>query len=334
MIRDLKRRAKAAGAAEVVFAYEASGQGFGLYDQLTDAGIRCYVLAPTKIARSQRQRSQKTDEKDAQQILELLRGFVLAGNPLPTVWIPNTQTRDDREMVRMRLDVGEKITTLKAQVQSLLKRNHLRRPKGRGKGWTKLFWAWLQCELAQPADPKRSLLQAGARTALSSLLRQLRFLEAERDRLDEQLISLATSPRYAALIREVTQLSGVGMLTALVFLTELGDVARFANRRQVGAYLGLTPSSNESGEANDRKGHITRQGSSRVRKVLCQATWSRVRNNPEEKVVYERIKAKNPKKKKVAVVAAMRRLAVRMWYRACDAEAPAASLIETAATSG
>ncbi len=194
---------------------------------------------------------------------------MLAGNPLPTVWIPDAQTRDDREMVRMRLDVGEKITTLKTQVQSLLKRNHLRRAKGLGKGWTKLFWVWLLCELAQPADPKRSPLQAGARAALSSLLRQLRFLEAERDRLDEQLISLAASPRYAALIREVTPLSGVGVLTALVFLTELGDVARFANRRQLGAYLGLTPSSNESGEANDRKGHITRQGSSRVRKVLC-----------------------------------------------------------------
>ena len=127
---------------------------------------------------------------------------------------------------------------------------------------------------------------------------------------------------------------GVGVLTALVFLTELGDVARFANRRQVASYLGLSPTSNESGEATDRKGHITRQGSSRVRKVLCQATWSRVRNDPEEKVVYERIKAKNPKKKKVAVVAAMRRLAVRMWYRVCAAEAPAASLIEAAATPG
>ncbi len=76
MISELKRRAKASGAAEMVFAYEASGQGFGLHDQLTDAGIQCYVLAPTKIARSQRQRSQKTDEKDAQQILELLETVV------------------------------------------------------------------------------------------------------------------------------------------------------------------------------------------------------------------------------------------------------------------
>jgi transposase len=333
MVRELKRQAKTIGA-EIIFAYEASGQGFGLYDQLTDAGIQCYVLAPTKIARSQRQRSQKTDEKDAQQILELVRAHVLAGNSLPSVWIPDAQTRDDREIVRMRLDVGEKITAIKAQVQSLLKRNQLRRPKGVGKGWTNLFWAWLRCELAEPIDPERSPLQTGARAALASLLRQLRFLEEERDRLDQQLVRLANSPRYAVLIREVAQLPGVGVLTALVFLTELGDVARFANRRQVGAYLGLAPTSNESGEAHDRKGHITRQGSSRVRKVLCQATWSRVRNDPEEKVVYERIKAKNPTKKKVAVVASMRRLAVRMWYRACAAEAPAASLVPTPATPG
>jgi len=57
------------------------------------------------------------------------------------------------------------------------------------------------------------------------------------------------------------------------------------------------------------------QAARRVRKVLCQATWARVRHDPEEKAAYERIKAKNPKKKKIAVVASMRRLAVRMWHR-------------------
>lgn len=63
MIAQLLRRAIAMGGARIVFAYEASGQGFGLYDELSEAGIECYVLAPTKIARSQRQRSQKTDER-------------------------------------------------------------------------------------------------------------------------------------------------------------------------------------------------------------------------------------------------------------------------------
>jgi transposase len=121
-------------------------------------------------------------------------------------------------------------------------------------------------------------------------------------------------------MHRLAKLCGVGVLTAIVFLTELGDLSRFANRRQIAAYLGLAPSSHESGGQQDRKGHITHQGSYRVRKVLCQATWSRVRSSEQEKAVYERIKAKNPKKAKIAVVAGMRRLAVQMWHRACEAE--------------
>ncbi len=314
MIGDLRRRAKAAGGTRVIFAYEASGQGFGLYDQLSAAGMECHVLAPTKIARSPRGQKEKTDEKDALDLLELLRGHVLAGNRLPTVWIPDAQTRDDRELVRMRLDVGEKITALKAQVQSLLKRCQLRRGPGLGKGWTKAFRGWLQQELADPVVASRSPLGAGGQATLASLLRQLQFLEEEEERLDERVAALACSPRYEARVRAVTKLCGVGMLTAIVFLTELGDLSRFANRRQIAAYLGLVPSINESGQRNDRKGHITHQGSSRVRKVLCQATWARVRYHEQEKTIYERIKAKNPKKKKIAVVASMRRLAVRMWH--------------------
>jgi len=118
MIVDLKKRAASAGGARVLFVYEASGLGFGLHDELTDAGIECHVLAPTRIARSQRQKSQKTDEKDAQQLLELLRAHVLAGNDLPTVWIPDATTRDDRELMRMRIDVSEKSTAIKKSVEA------------------------------------------------------------------------------------------------------------------------------------------------------------------------------------------------------------------------
>ena len=254
------------------------------------------------------------------ELLELLRGHILCGNKLPKVWIPDHQTRDDRELVRMRLDIGDKITALKTQVQSLLKRYQLRRPDWTGKGWTTGFGTWLNYTLANPTDPNRSPLKAGGRAALASLLRQLKFLDEEQDRLDEQILSLAWSPRYTTQILEITELCGVGVLTALVFLTEMGNLRRFHNRRQVAAYLGLVPSSNDSGEASDRKGHITHQGPSRVRKVLCQATWARVRHDPSEKEAYDRIKARNPKHKKIAVVASMRRLCVRMWHRGLAAE--------------
>jgi len=302
----LRQRSTEAGGARVVFAYEASSQGFGLYDQLTDEGVECHVLAPTKIARSPKQQRDKGDEQDAEQILELVRGHVLAGNSLPSVWVPSQETRDDRELVRSRLDAADKLSSLKTQVKSLLARNQLRRPEGSGKGWTCLFNAWLRGVCLRP----------GARATLDSLLRQLAFYEQELKQLDRRLVELAAEPRYARALGEACQLQGVGLLTALVFLTEVGDPRRFANRRQIAAYLGLVPSRHESGSRSDCKGHITRQGPSRVRKVLCQATWARVRYENGDQAAYQRIVRKNPKHKKIAVVATMRRLAIQIWHAA------------------
>lgn len=314
LIEQLQERSRAVGGARIILAYEASGLGFGWHDELTAAGIECHVLAPTKMARSTQHRQRKTDEQDADQILQLLRGHVLAGNPLPSVWVPDGQTRDDRELVRARLDAAEKGVAIKSQIQGLLKRHRLTRPEHLKCAWTKKASGWLRMVTRDPA------VGAGARTTLASLLRQWEFLQAEIQRLDEALESLASSPRYAAMIDELIQMPGVGLLTALVFLTEMGDLARFANRRQLGAYLGLVPRSYESGAAGDRKGHITRQGPSRVRRALCQAVWPRLRPEGPERAAYQRLVARNPKHKKIAVVAAMRRLGVSMWHRARAAQ--------------
>lgn len=311
LLKLLRTRSHAAGGAQVIFAYEASGLGFGLHDELTAAGFACYVLAPTKIARSSQQKRNKTDEKDAALILQLLRGHVLAGNALPKVWVPKPATRDDRELVRARLDLADKLSSVKTQVRCLLKRWSVVRPPATGKGWTNLYLAWLR------GLTKGKPLSVGARQTLESLLRQLTFLQEEELRLDEALGRLILDPRYVDSFYALTKLSGVGVLTALVFLTEMGSLWRFRNRRQVGAYLGLVPVARESGEQSNRKGHITRQGPSHVRRVLCQAVWARVRSDKEDSsdvLAYQRIVAKNPQHKKIAVVAVMRRLAVRMWH--------------------
>lgn len=325
MVKMLKRRAEELGGARIVFAYEASAQGFGLYDELTEAGIECHVLAPTLIARSVKHKRTKTDEKDARRILEVLRAHVLAGNDLPEVWIPDEGTRDDRELVRGRLDVAEKLGAVKTQVRTLLKRNGLRKPKGLGKGWTEMYRGWLG-DLVECDAP----LAKGARLNLGSLLRQIAALEGEVECLDVEIAVLAETPRYAEPVDELLKFKGVGVLVAMVFLTEMGDLSRFKNRRQIGAYLGIVPSSDESGETDDRKGHITHQGSPRVRKALCQAVWARVRTDADEKQVYGRIVARNPKHKKIAVVACMRRLAVRMWHRGVEAQKRAGCFPEAA----
>ncbi len=312
MIADLQRRAAAAGGAKVVLAYEASGSGFGLYDELTAAGIDCRVLAPSRMEKSPKHQRSKTDDRDAQDLLERLRGHLLAGNELPSVWVPDHQTRDDRELMRVRQDLADKKTRIKVQIRWLLKRQGIE--ESPAEPWTGDYYAWLG-ELSQ------SRLRAGAAAGLSSLVRQLEAVEEEIVRLDGSVRKLSEEPRYRAAAEALCELKGVGVLTAMVYLTELGDLRRFANRYQVGAFLGLVPDSRESGPGKERKGHITRQGSGRVRKVLNQAVWSRVGEGRPDHGKYRRLVARNPKHKKIAVVALMRQLGVSMWHRALRATA-------------
>ena len=112
----------------------------------------------------------------------------------------------------------------------------------------------------------------------------------------------------------MTQLDGVGVLTAMTFLVEIGDVRRFNNRRQLASYLGLVPSSYESGDDNDHKGHVTRMGPARVRKVLNQAAWTIVRKDTKWKDKYVPLAERRGALK--AIVAIMRKLGVELWHRA------------------
>jgi len=290
-------------------AYEASACGFVLSDEAEVRDMRCWVLAPTKMEKSVEQRKQKNDDRDADDVVEKLRGHALAGNRLPTVWVPDAQTRDDRELIRTRLELTEKQTQLKSQIQMLLKRHGLEKPSGIGAGWTVGYRRWL-ASLTE-SEP----LGWGAGQGLASLLRQLSFMEGEIERIQKPVEQLAREARHQPIVEELTKECGVGLLTAMVYRTEIGHAGRFRRGRQVGKFVGLTPTSHESGQQNDRKGHISRQGPPRLRKVLCQASWVHICHDATGRRIYQQLVSRNPKKKKIAIVAVMRRLAVRLWHR-------------------
>lgn len=308
LFEEVKRRAEDRGG-KIVMAYEASACGFVLHDEAEAMKIQCWVLAPTKMEKSVEQRSHKNDDRDADDIVEKLRGHVLAGNRLPMVWVPDRQTRDDREVIRMRLQLADKQTQVKAQIQMLLKRHGLEKPSGLGAGWTVGYRGWLQ------GLTESESFGWGMRQALSSLLRQLASVEAELKCMQEPVEQLAREARHKPIIDELTQECGIGLLSAMVYRTEIGQAGRFRRGRQVGKFVGLTPKSHESGQQNDRKGHISRQGPPRLRKMLCQASWSHVCHDRRAQKIYQQLISRNPKKKKIAIVAVMRRLAVRLWHR-------------------
>jgi transposase len=295
-------------------AYEASSCGFILSDEAAAMGMFCWVLAPTKLEKSVEQRKNKNDDRDADDVVEKLRGHVLAGNRLPTVWVPDRETRDDREVLRTRLALTERQTQVKTQIQMLLKRHGLEKPSDLGSTRSKPYRHWLEA-LSQCQS-----LGWGTGQSLSSLLRQLKGIEEEMDNLEKLIRKLGSQPRHQPIVEALMKEKGVGLLAALVYRTEIGRARRFRRGRHVGKFVGLTPTSHESGQQSDRKGHISRQGPSRLRKVLCQASWVHVRHDPHSREAYQRLVAKNPKKKKIALVAVMRRLAVRLWHRMREVE--------------
>lgn len=289
----------------VLAAYEASGSGFILADVLDEAGFTAAVLSPTNLPVTPRSKSRKTDARDVTRIMDVIRAHVLAGNDLPSVWIPSREVRDDREIVRRRLRLKEQLGRVKNEIHGLLSRYYLKPPSEIKTLWTKKHLGWLRSLSGQ--------LARGAWSALTSLLRELDFYFGECAGLEKEVLALAGEERYRSKVAALTAIPGVGIVTSMVFLTELGDLNRFGNRRELASYIGLTPRSFESGEQSDRKGHISKLGPARVRKVLDQASWVMVRCRPISK---EWFLARTPKKKdrKRMIVAVMRRLAIEMWH--------------------
>ncbi len=115
------------------------------------------------------------------------------------------------------------------------------------------------------------------------------------------------------------QVEGVGALTALTFVLTLEDPYRFERSRSVGAYLGLVPARDQSGDRDPQK-HISKEGDERLRKLLVGSAHyilgpfgqdSDLRRHGEK---IARRGAKNAKKR--AAVAVARKLSVllhRLW---------------------
>lgn len=311
LIRHFLALQKQVGAERIVMVYEASGQGFGLCDLLNDNGIECHVLSPTLLPKTPKSAKLKTDARDAQMLLEQVRGHVLAGNRLPVVWTPPQRLRDDRELVRARIDTGDEITRVKLQILSALKRRGINKPTWYTTRWSKRFLKWLRQQTSE--------IDAVVGVMLENLVCRYESYHQEKLRLNRALRQLSQTPRYKDAHAELRKLPGIGLLAGMTFLTEMGDLTRFHNRREVAAYLGLCPSSFESGESNNRKGRITRQGPSRLRKILCQSAWVALIHCDETAAMYHRIKGGKSNRTKKALVALMRKLAIKMWHAALAA---------------
>ena len=130
-------------------------------------------------------------------------------------------------------------------------------------------------------------------------------LEAVEERIKQEQRDHPTAPIVATM-------PGAGAYGSLALACRIGPIERFARAGSLANYWGLTPGCRNSGEATDRLGSITKQGSSMARFLLGQMVLHVLRKDAYLRNWYRRIKKRRGSK--IARVAVMRRLATILWH--------------------
>ena len=143
---------------------------------------------------------------------------------------------------------------------------------------------------AKGAESNRAGEPVVSRQVASMQKRRLRQFKRDVERLDTQIAALVhKTPQLKSDIDALTAIYGVGMVTAVVVLTEMGDLRRFGKARQLSAFAGMSPRIRQSGTSVNAKSHLCKQGNSRTRQALYMAAMTTIRGNNDLQRAYRRL---------------------------------------------
>ena len=292
----------------IVVCYEAGYDGFWLARALAKIGIECRVLDPASIQVNRRARRVKTDRID---VLALLRALIATDrgerHVCAIVRVPSVEEEDARRSHRERQRLVRERTGHINRIKGLLFAQGIRgiKPKLRR---TRIDFAALESAEGHPLPDRlrRELEREYARLALIET--QLRQVEKERDMADAQ------DPVVEQKRQMLVALQGVGGTSAAILAREV--FARpFASRRQLGSYLGLTPSAYDSGSMTRCQG-ISKAGNSWARRILIEVAWLWQKHQPASPLSHwyiQKTTGQSSRIRRIMLIALARKLAISLW---------------------
>src|SRR5512147_731198 len=248
----LGRIRKAHPGAHLELAYEAGPCGFVIARRLKQLDVPCLVAAPSLIPK-QPGSPFKTDKRDARAIARLLR----AGE-LTAVYIPEPTDEAIRDLCRARTDAVDDQRRCRLRLKAFLLR-HGYRYQGKA-NWSQPHMRYLR-ELVLPHPAMKAILEE-----------YLQGIDAAHDRvrrLEVSMLALLENWRLKPAVQALMAFRGFQLVAAMVTVSELGDIHRFAHPRQLMTYLGLVSTEDSSGP-RQRLGKISRCGNGHQRWILTE----------------------------------------------------------------
>lgn len=264
---------------------EASSNAFWLADVLEPI-VRSIQVGHTSKIRWIAEARIKTDKLDAGILAELRRADLF-----PAICVPPKRVRELRELIRGLIRMRRQSTRCRNQVHGLLGRHGICYKRGEMSG-SKLGDLLQEAKLPRPSQ-----------IAAESILRVEKTIQEEvkhlQTAIQEELKGESELLKQIALLETIP---GVGLFSALLWVTEIWDITRFRDGAHLASYIGFVPSTYQTGQTM-RHGRMTRQGNVLLRWVLIQGTWAAVQNNGFFGRRYEHYKAKKGNARGIVPVA-------------------------------
>ncbi len=232
----------------------------------------------------------KTDSIDAKTLCDLLRAGLI-----PQAYVASGETLDNRELGRARVSLVHDRTQLKNRVHAIVIKENFKYTGSDMFGLKGRKWL------------KEQKLSEGASNVVAIYLEQLDALEESIVKVEKIIKQKSGSIPEVKLLQTIP---GLGLTTAFLLSSEIGDISRFPNSKKFASYFGLVPRLSQSGN-HAYYGRITKLGNPLVRWILVQTAHRICRVDYERRRYVDRLSFRTGKKK--AIVALARELSTVVY---------------------
>jgi len=289
----IKRFVKSLKVQKIQAAIEATCTWYHVYKTLDALGVettlvnmrRTKTIAESKI---------KTDKLDAKTIAQCLRtGFIA------TAYIPPKTIMEQRNILRHRMSLRKEIARYKNKIHAILLRNGIPHHD-----YSDLFGAGGMKFL------RRLTLSDSEQYSLTSYLTIVETLVYEKTQTAKKIETLCKNNPQAMLL---TSIPGISYYSAMIILTEIGEIHRFPHPKKLCSYAGLVPRTIQSG-SHVYHGRILKECNQNLKWILDQCAHIHIRHCPNSLITKLYYRVENKKGTSKAIVAASRKLLTCIWY--------------------